>query len=246
MAGMILLFLGGYLAYLFSFFDRHSTLLDLIVPVVFFGGSWFVLLSTTLSLQTALDVMKVSALERDASTDSLTGIFNRRYLDRRLTDEIAAARRYELPLALMMLDLDHFKRVNDSFGHQAGDKVLVEVAREVFRQLRETDVFARYGGEEFMIVAPHTVLPDVITLAERIRRNIEQHVFRVPDQSGEISRIHLTISIGLATLGPGSDDKQSLIRFADASLMSAKAAGRNRVMHASLARTAPDADRTTT
>ncbi len=230
MAAMILLFLAGYLAYAFSFFDRHSTLVDLIVPVVFFGGSWFVLLSTTLSLQTALDVMKVSALERDASTDPLTGVFNRRYLDRRLTDEIAAAKRYNLPLALLMLDIDYFKQVNDAHGHQAGDKVLVELAREVFRQLRETDVFARYGGEEFTIIAPHTVLPDAITLAERVRRSIEQHVFRVPGPSGGTSRIHVTISIGLAALGPGSDDKEALIRLADENLLAAKAAGRNRVL----------------
>lgn len=232
MTAMILLFLAGYLAYLFSYFDRHSTLVDLIVPVVFFGGSWFVLLSTSLSLQTALDVMKVSALERDASTDPLTGIFNRRYLDRRLADEIAAARRYELPLAVLMLDIDHFKQVNDTYGHPAGDKVLVELAREVFRQLRETDVFARYGGEEFIIVAPHTVLPDAMTLAQRVRRNIEQHVFRVPDRSGDTSRIHVTISIGVAALGPGCEDKEAVIRQADANLMAAKEAGRNRVVHA--------------
>lgn len=232
MAAMILLFLAGYLAYLFSFFDSHSTLVDLIVPVVFFGGSWFVLLSTSLSLETALDVMKVSALERDASTDPLTGVFNRRYLDRRLADEFAAARRYDLPLAVLMLDIDHFKQVNDTYGHPAGDQVLVELAREVFRQLRETDVFARYGGEEFIIVAPHTVLPDAMTLAQRVRRNVEQHVFRVPDQGGEASRLHLTISIGVAALGPGCDDKEALIRHADANLLAAKEAGRNRVVHA--------------
>ena len=107
MATMILLFLAGYVAYAIAFFERHSTLVDLIVPVVFFGGAWFVLLSMSLSLQTALDVMKVSALERDASTDALTGIFNRRYFDRRLADEIAAAWRYHLPLAGLMLDMDH-------------------------------------------------------------------------------------------------------------------------------------------
>lgn len=232
MAAMILLFLAGYLAYGYSFFNTHSTLVDLIVPVVFFGGSWFVLLSTSLSLQTALDVLRVSSLERDASTDPLTGIFNRRYLDRRLADEFAAARRYELPLAVLMLDIDHFKRVNDTYGHPAGDQVLVELAREVFRQLRETDVFVRYGGEEFMIVAPHTVLPDAMTLAQRVRRNIEQHVFRVPDQNGETSRIHLTISIGVAALGPGCEDKEALVRHADANLLAAKEAGRNRVVHA--------------
>jgi len=239
MAAMILLFLAGYLAYVFAFFDRHSTMVDLIVPVVFFGGSWFVLLSTTLSLQTALDVMKFSTLERDASTDALTGVFNRRYLDRRLTDEIAAARRYDLPLALFMLDVDHFKRVNDTYGHPAGDQILVKLAREVFRHLRETDIFARYGGEEFTIVAPHTVLPDALVLAERIRQSIEQHPFNVPNQNGGVTRIQLTISIGLATLPPGSDDKQALIRIADANLMSAKKAGRNRVMHTPDARAMP-------
>jgi diguanylate cyclase (GGDEF)-like protein len=175
MAALIVVFFVGYLGYAAVFWSRHTAALDLIVPVVFFLGACFVLLTGTLSLRTTIDVLRISVLERQASTDALTGVLNRRALDRRLSDEVARARRYSLPFSLLLFDVDHFKRINDNFGHPAGDRVLVGLAQIVTATLRETDIFARYGGEEFMIVAPHTTRSGVADLAERVRKRIESH-----------------------------------------------------------------------
>jgi len=110
---MVVLFLVGYLGYIAAFWDRHAHLLDLIVPAVFFFGGCFVWLTALLSLQTALDVMRISQLEQENNTDPLTGVYNRRYMDLRLGKEVAAAQRYARPLSILLLDIDHFKQVND-------------------------------------------------------------------------------------------------------------------------------------
>jgi len=229
MVALIAVFILGYLAYADLFWGSHSTLVDLTVPSVFFLGACFVLLATTLALQTAMDVMRISVLERDAATDALTGAFNRRYLDRRLIEEAAGARRYGLPLAVMLLDIDHFKQVNDRHGHQAGDQVLAAVAQRVAEQLRESDVLARYGGEEFLVIAPHTPLPGAAELAERVRRSIESGEFSLPNEPAGRG-IRVTASIGVASTGDGRDDAEALVHAADENLLRAKREGRNRVI----------------
>jgi len=145
MAALIALFIIGYLGYAAAFWESHSTLVDLIVPSVFFFGACFVLLTTTLSLHTAIDLGRLRVLERDAATDPLTGLFNRRYMNCRLTEEVANAKRYGLPLSALMLDIDHFKQINDKHGHQAGDEMLVSLGKVIAGELRESDVLTRYG-----------------------------------------------------------------------------------------------------
>ncbi len=229
LSGLIALFVAGYLAYLVLFHDRHGVVLDLVVPGIFLLGACFVLLTAILSYQTTLDVIRVSLLEREAFTDPLTGLYNRRYLNRRLSEEVAVARRYGRSLSLLLLDFDHFKEVNDRHGHQAGDQVLVRAAQVISGGLRETDVFARFGGEEFMIVASHTALEGAVGLAERLRARLESEEFQVGTLEGTV-RIRVTASFGVVSYGEGRDSVELLVRGADESLYAAKGAGRNRVV----------------
>lgn len=233
MAAMIALFIPSYLVYASLSWQSHTTLIDLIVPIVFFFGACFVLLTTSLSLQTAMDVMRISLLERDAVTDPLTGVYNRRHLDRRLSEEVSIALRYGLPLSVLLLDIDFFKKINDRHGHQAGDEVLVAMVKLVSKELREVDVLARYGGEEFLIIAPHTNLLDATNVAERVRKCVEAHTFSLPNGLGGVSEIKVTVSIGVASSADGAADEERLVQVADKNLIQAKQDGRNRVISGS-------------
>lgn len=155
--------------------------------------------------------------------DGLTQIHNKRYLYEALEREITRARRHDRPLALLMFDIDYFKRINDHFGHLAGDYVLRELADAVKLRIRRDEVFARYGGEEFVIVLPETTLEGAQALAESLREKVEEHEFVF---QGE--RMPVTVSIGCAVVGP-DDGAAELIQSADERLYEAKRAGRNQV-----------------
>jgi len=171
-------------------------------------------------------------LRQSGFTDVLTGWHNRRYLQARMKEELARACRDGRSLVCMMLDVDHFKHVNDSWGHTAGDAVLRELAQRIDAQVRASDVAARFGGEEFVILLPNTKGADGQRLAERIRNAVAAAPFELPE--GE--QISVTVSIGIAEFAPGaggSDLKslgEALIARADAALYAAKAAGRDRVV----------------
>ncbi|MCS6798637.1 MAG: diguanylate cyclase [Myxococcota bacterium] len=156
--------------------------------------------------------------------DGLTGAHNKRYVLETLEREIPRARRYERPLSLLMFDLDHFKRINDTYGHLAGDYVLKELAAVVRARLRPDDVFGRYGGEEFAVILPETPLSGAVRAAEELRRLVEAHRFAFEGEP-----IRVTISVGAAQLGEGMD-VHAFIRSADEKLYAAKRAGRNRVV----------------
>ena len=177
-------------------------------------------------------------------TDALTGVQNRRYFDHRCQIEVSQARRHRHPLACLLLDLDKFKRINDTYGHQTGDEVLMSAARVIQTQLRVGDTLARFGGEEFVVLLPQTDMHHAIQIAERIRRCIEEEEIRTP--TGQA--LSLTISIGLSLL-PTADagaEPQALadrmLAIADKALYRAKHEGRNRVVCAERQPTAP-ADR---
>jgi two-component system cell cycle response regulator len=157
--------------------------------------------------------------------DGLTQAHNKRHLFEALEKEITRSRRYGRDLACIMFDIDHFKKINDTHGHLAGDYVLKEVARVVRSRLRGEETFARYGGEEFCIIAPETPIDGARVLAEDIRRKIQEssYVFQ-----GE--RISCTVSCGVAMLGEGDKDGVGLIKAADEQLYVAKRTGRNRVV----------------
>jgi len=178
--------------------------------------------------QTALALERVKLiafLENLSITDALTGIANRRHFEWRLSEEIERARRYKYPLSALMLDLDHFKQVNDNYGHQIGDIVLQQVAQRLRRILRRTDFLARYGGEEFIVLAPQTPADRALILAERLRQVIAESPIPVADNL----QIHITISIGVAVFPNHAQNESELVRAADAALYKAKQMGRNRV-----------------
>jgi two-component system, cell cycle response regulator len=161
-----------------------------------------------------------------AITDALTGLHNRRYLETHIAGLVEQALSRDQPLAVLVLDIDHFKLVNDTHGHDAGDEVLREFALRVRKAIRGIDLACRYGGEEFVVVMPETDLAAATAVAERLRRRIASEPF--PIQQGA-QGIDVTISIGIAALG-GNDDAASVIKRADQALYRAKHNGRNRVV----------------
>ena len=167
---------------------------------------------------------KNAMLERVSTTDGVTGMRTRRYVGEVLAIEVLRASRYRTPLAVAMCDLDHFKRVNDAFGHPAGDAVLAVASEAIRRTLRATDIAGRYGGEEFLLVLPGTDLDGAGMLAERVRAAIEQTEFDV----GSAAPHSVTVSVGVAALVEGQS-LEALVRAADEALYDAKGAGRNRV-----------------
>jgi diguanylate cyclase (GGDEF)-like protein len=240
LTALIFMFIIGYGAYIPAFWGSHEKLADLVVPAVFFLGACFVLVVNILSLETTRDVRHMSVLEQESITDPLMGIYNRRYLERRLTSEVARASRYGMPLSVLLLDIDHFKRINDSYGHQVGDVVLAELAQLIVNTVRTTDIVTRYGGEEIMVIAPSTPLRTAANLAERLRKIIEHRPFDVPAKlHRKLKALHITVSVGVACFGQNANDFQSLIQSTDEALYRAKKKGRNCVITARPVTTQP-------
>ena len=183
------------------------------------------------ALQKQLD--EINALQRQlsdqANRDALTGLYNRRYLDSTLERELARCQREGLPLSLMLIDLDHFKRINDTYGHQAGDEVLKQLADMLSAQARSADVVCRFGGEEFLLLLPN--MPQAVALerAEQWRRDFAANTIVF----GEF-RMQAKLSIGLASYPGHGTSPQALIRSADRALYRAKTEGRHRIVVADL------------
>jgi diguanylate cyclase (GGDEF)-like protein len=212
------------------------------VPVIVDGAPWGSLcvasarpaplpagseaLLTRLAELAALSIMSASARDQMATlaaTDHLTGLWNRRAFQERLAAELERARRYDRPLALVMIDIDHFKRINDVHGHPVGDRVLIEVASRLFATVREGEVVARVGGEEFAWILPETDGDGAVAAAERVRAAISAQTFT------GVGR--LTVSLGVCDLDEG-ETASELVRLADRALYQAKADGRDRVVRA--------------
>ncbi|MHB8302817.1 MAG: GGDEF domain-containing protein [Acidobacteriaceae bacterium] len=165
-------------------------------------------------------------LQQVAALDPLTGVYNRRFGLKRLNEEVSRSERGQSPLGVVMLDLDHFKRINDTFGHLSGDRVLVRMATICRQQLREGDVLLRYGGEEFAVVMPGASLEDAHAVAERIRFAVAHSPMHLGDQT-----VKITLSAGVAaSAGDMPMSADQLIAKADACLYAAKASGRDRVV----------------
>ena len=162
------------------------------------------------------------AREQELSrTDGLTGVYNRRHFRELAVRELLRSDRYELPVSIILFDIDHFKSINDQLGHEAGDEVLVKVAGISASHLRSYDILARYGGEEFIILAPSTAADGAMLMAERIRRDLEE---------ADIARgMTVTISAGVAVIPEPPYDLDAMVRAADKALYEAKKRGRNRV-----------------
>ena len=167
-------------------------------------------------------------VKEQAETDILTGLHNRRALDRHLGLEMQRAVRYQRPITLVMLDLDNFKQVNDRYGHPEGDRVLNEIAQHIQKVVRETDFLARYGGDEFAIVSTEAGTEAGLLLAGRVRKAIASHPIQLP--GGEIE--YFTVSVGLATYPDDAQSHQTILLMADQALYQAKNAGGGQIVPA--------------
>ena len=175
-------------------------------------------------------LQRLAALRDMAIRDGLTRCYNHKYFKMRLEQEMARARRYKMELALGILDIDHFKRVNDAHGHPAGDAALVHLANLIALSVRSTDVVARYGGEEFGILLVQAGGTEASIITNRIRERIVQHRFALPSVSvgGEVAQVPVTVSIGVTQFNP-ADNLQAFLERADRAMYEAKNNGRNQV-----------------
>ncbi|WP_162181785.1 sensor domain-containing diguanylate cyclase, partial [Glycomyces tenuis] len=164
--------------------------------------------------------------QRLSLTDPLTGLWNYRFMQTSLRREAERARRYQRPSAVLAIDLDRFKTVNDTYGHPVGDQVLVELARRITSQIREVDLAFRHGGEEFTVLLPETDAVGGAAVAERLGRACADRPFKVNDAEGG-RELRVTVSVGIAVLGEHADTAAGVLAAADEALYEAKAAGRD-------------------
>ena len=230
MAG--LLALGEYAAIALTTDALYDLNSDAFAPFSYGMFSWqaqlsrLILLLTATSLSIAV-VFRAKRLRLLSILDRLTQLFNRGYFDERIEIEVGRARRYRQPLSVAMIDVDHFKLFNDTYGHAAGDAALQLVAARLRRSFRQSDILARYGGEEFIVVLPETDLDGARQKLEMIRQQLAETPFQLPEQEQPGS---LTISAGVACLPDDGQHPVELISIADGRLFAAKKGGRNRVV----------------
>ena len=179
-------------------------------------------------IEILLRTRKLSKMCQDlAITDPLTGLYNIRHFFKLAEIEISKLKRYKKTCSCLMIDLDHFKNINDTYGHIVGDKVLIEIGKRIKEGIRDYDILARYGGEEFIILLPDTDLENAIAVAERIRKNIASSEIEINDEV----KIPITVSIGVASANGSDIILDELIKKADRALYIAKNSGRNKVRY---------------
>jgi diguanylate cyclase (GGDEF)-like protein len=192
--------------------------------ILFFGGIYYFISQLLQKINETQQ--KLMAL---ASIDDLTQLYNRRYFFERFNQEVERAKRYQRPLSCIIMDIDYFKHVNDSYGHLAGDQVLIDIAQILKNNCRQSDLAGRYGGEELIILLPETEAGGAMIIADRIREMIEEH--QTVDGKGAV--IGVTVSMGVASLSGtelGNIDKnERIVQYADDALLVAKKGGRNRI-----------------
>ncbi len=195
-------------------------------PVTLEGENFTIFAVEDIRVEKERDTL-MQTLETMSQTDDLTGLYNRRFLYQQAERELARAIRYRHPVSCFMIDIDHFKQVNDTYGHLIGDEVLIAFSKAVRESLRAVDVIARWGGEEFVALLPESNIEQAHIASERLRQNVAD--MRVPTEKGPVS---ITISIGTTGLYGGKRANfDQLIKEADDALYLAKEGGRNRVVH---------------
>ena len=226
---VLLLFLIGYSTYLVVFWERHTEPLDMLVPGILLLGGGAMLMAIRLSTETVAELRTAVRPEREVVIDSLVGIYNRRYIEHRLAEEVARAKRHGLDLSVLVFDLDHFRQLNDHWGRVVGDRVLNYLGRHLLGAVRESDVVARFGGEELIVIAPNTALTHALELADRLRKGVELENLGFGGEAGDTPELQVTVSVGVAQLDPAADEWATLVRRAEEAVTRAKRAGRNRV-----------------
>ena len=227
---LVLFFIAGYVSFTYLYWLKKDDNFDLIVPAVFFLGAVLVLFVGMLALETATEIERISFLQMENITDHLIGIYNRRYLDRKIAEELPRVSRYGQPLSMLLLDIDYFKAVNDNYGHQVGDQTLKNLGQLLSQKVRSTDIVARYGGEEIAILALQTPVSSAGDLAERLRQAVEESIMVPADEDEKRPAITITISIGVTGYDQQVTGHHILIERADKALYKAKQEGRNRVI----------------
>ena len=218
----------GYIGYATIRWDGNTRLSDFGVPLVFFGAC-LVLAVSALAFISAQALRRLTVLENENVTDSLLGIPNYRYFAARLDEAVARSSRYRTPLALMLVAVDHFERINETYGYRAGDLVLIALVKLVLGVARDTDITARYGRDQIAVIAPNTAVADASRFAERIRQAVETASLLPEVASVEDNAAGVTVSIGVSSLGPHVRSARPLIAATNAALLNAKDGGRNRV-----------------
>jgi diguanylate cyclase (GGDEF)-like protein len=227
----ILLFIGGYLTYLILSCKTHVALGEIVVPVVFFFGGIFVFIVCRLFDVTAAKLVDFKRLEYESIRDPLTGTFNRRHMQYSLKAQADLARRNNSELSLILIDLDHFKSINDQFGHLCGDSILRQVSDTISAQVkRDIDQVFRYGGEEFMVMLPQTPLEGAVEVAEHIREMIARDEY-IAEKDEQIVRVSCSASIGVGVYMPVREDIMQCLARVDDNMYQAKENGRNQVVH---------------
>lgn len=217
--------------YIFPF--KPTSTLDFKFEYMQQSGSLFPIRSESNEIEyiciTVNDVTELVAYEQKlleiTKRDVLTGIYNRRYLEERIKEEFEKHKRYHRPLSLIVFDLDHFKKINDTYGHQYGDYILKSSVSAVIPCLRNIDIFARYGGEEFCCILPETEMNAALHVAERIRTTIATQKYSFSDKP-----VKTTISLGVSEINDNTESTDSLFKNADDALYEAKKTGRNKVV----------------
>ncbi|MCX7982489.1 MAG: GGDEF domain-containing protein [Syntrophales bacterium] len=206
--------------YYLIIFDQHRLTYNELVAKLSKLNDEVVDLSRQLKKKNSQLKEAINTVKRIMNTDHLTGILNRRAFEKSLKREISFAIRHKMPLSIIMIDIDHFKKINDTYGHETGDLVLKRFAITIQKSLREEDILGRFGGEEFILALPNTNSEHALDASERIRQKIEQKKIRY-------IRGNITASFGITEFSP-SDDIRSLLKRADDALYEAKRNGRNR------------------
>lgn len=224
------LLLGFCVPFFSLVYHSHYLYVSLLTPVTFalfgavVGNIHDMLNQSKQSLETL-----VTTLRSQSMTDGLTGLFNHRHLLEEIGKEIERARRHGRPICGLMVDVDRFKRVNDRYGHLAGDTVLAELARLLSQSIRKVDVIGRYGGDEFMVLLPETGPDAARGVAERLKERVRGHAFEFPDRTP----LRLTLSIGMAFVEQTADlDVMAFVDRCDKAMFKAKNTGRDRLENA--------------
>jgi diguanylate cyclase (GGDEF)-like protein len=198
-------------------------------PQMYGVGDLRILEALSLMASLALENLQLLAkLHEGAVRDNLTGLYTRKFFDERVAEEILRAGRYQTEFCLLIMDIDHFKRYNDTYGHAAGDQVLVRFSQVLQRLVRPVDILARYGGEEFVLILPQVTLVQARAMAETIRQTIAAESFRFGSDAASQERV--TVSIGLSNFPHEATIASQLLRVADYRLYQAKEGGRNQVV----------------
>ena len=233
-------FLIGYAVYFVFLVTGKPFQRDLIVGEVFFLSALFAIMVVGFAYRTVHEVMRLNELEQLANTDELTSLYNRRAIMRIMEEEYWKARRFGFPLSIAMVDIDHFKRINDTYGHIAGDEVLRSLAFALQDGLRKIDVVGRWGGEEFLCILPSTPQEGAVVTAKRIRKLVTDLRFRVkgpteleavpPGEEIPPDAESITVSVGITTVDDRVRNPTEALMTADAALFQAKQNGRDQAV----------------